>query len=158
MSPKDSITALRSRIQQKMEAENDWECEGLNLTPIGDIVISISSLSDSNLTGDQLIKTLLDRIQEVRDLYQQAKSELSWLDRRHRNTIERRSELHCANSNITTCVLEAREKELKRKDPAGLEDSPKTKCSNVDDETLPMGESATPVAESSSHQKMSSTA
>lgn len=34
-SPKDSLMALKARIQQKMEADNDWECEDLQFAPIG---------------------------------------------------------------------------------------------------------------------------
>ncbi|VDM51378.1 unnamed protein product [Toxocara canis] len=82
-SPKDSMHALKMRMQQKMETENicmaDVEKE-FELTPI-----------DDSLTGEALIAQLQDRLQELRDMYHNVRSEQAQLDRRWRKTNEKRS-------------------------------------------------------------------
>ncbi|VDM48475.1 unnamed protein product [Toxocara canis] len=92
-SPKDSMHALKMRMQQKMETENicmaDVEKE-FELTPI-----------DDSLTGEALIAQLQDRLQELRDMYHNVRSEQAQLDRRWRKTNEKRKQ---------------REKELKLKE------------------------------------------
>uniref|UniRef100_A0A9J2PGC7 ARID domain-containing protein n=1 Tax=Ascaris lumbricoides TaxID=6252 RepID=A0A9J2PGC7_ASCLU len=83
-SPKDSLHALKVRMQQKMDSGNicleDVEKE-LQLSPL-----------DESLTGEALITQLQDRLQELRDMYHGVRSKQAQLDRRWRKTNEKRKQ------------------------------------------------------------------
>uniref|UniRef100_A0AAF5Q538 ARID domain-containing protein n=1 Tax=Wuchereria bancrofti TaxID=6293 RepID=A0AAF5Q538_WUCBA len=80
---RDSWHALKVRMQQKVELEGAmaYAEKELNLEPI-----------DENLTGEALINSYQERLQELRDIYHNVRADQARLDRRWRKTLEKRKQ------------------------------------------------------------------
>ncbi|KAL3985121.1 ARID/BRIGHT DNA binding domain family protein [Acanthocheilonema viteae] len=80
---RDSWHALKVRMQQKVESEGAmaYAEKELNLEPI-----------DENLTGEALINSYQERMQELRDIYHSIRADQARLDRRWRKTLEKRKQ------------------------------------------------------------------
>ncbi|CAG9531609.1 unnamed protein product [Cercopithifilaria johnstoni] len=82
-SVRDSWHALKVRMQQKVESEGAmaYAEKELNLEPI-----------DEDLTGEALINSYQERMQELRDIYHSIRADQARLDRRWRKTLEKRKQ------------------------------------------------------------------
>uniref|UniRef100_A0A8R1TWE8 ARID domain-containing protein n=1 Tax=Onchocerca volvulus TaxID=6282 RepID=A0A8R1TWE8_ONCVO len=80
---RDSWHALKVRMQQKVELEGAmvYAEKELNLEPI-----------DEDLTGEALINSYQERMQELRDIYHSIRADQARLDRRWRKTLEKRKQ------------------------------------------------------------------
>uniref|UniRef100_A0A0R3S0U5 ARID domain-containing protein n=1 Tax=Elaeophora elaphi TaxID=1147741 RepID=A0A0R3S0U5_9BILA len=80
---RDSWHALKVRMQQKVESEGAMAFaeKELSLEPI-----------DENLTGEALINSYQERMQELRDIYHTIRADQARLDRRWRKTLEKRKQ------------------------------------------------------------------
>ncbi|MCP9259702.1 Iron-sulfur cluster assembly enzyme ISCU, mitochondrial [Dirofilaria immitis] len=84
---RDSWHALKVRMQQKVELEGAmlYAEKELNLEPI-DIV---GVITDEDLTGEALVNSYQERMQELRDIYHSIRIDQARLDRRWRKTLEK---------------------------------------------------------------------
>lgn len=64
---------------------------------------AVSFITDENLTGEALINSYQERMQDLRDIYQSIRADQARLDRRWRKTLEKRSNDFCL-----TIILKAR--------------------------------------------------
>ncbi|KAM3715785.1 AT-rich interactive domain-containing protein 4A [Dirofilaria immitis] len=80
---RDSWHALKVRMQQKVELEGAmlYAEKELNLEPI-----------DEDLTGEALVNSYQERMQELRDIYHSIRIDQARLDRRWRKTLEKRKQ------------------------------------------------------------------